>query len=125
MESIRIDLWIKMACLVRHRSDATDACRGGLVKINGRRAKPSALVRVGDEVELQKERTLNLVVLEIPQRQVARQQARELYRDESPPPPVRTDAAIGIETISGRERGAGRPTKKDRREIERLRKQGL
>ena len=42
---MRIDLWLKYVCLVKHRADATEACKGGHVKLNGQRVKPAATVR--------------------------------------------------------------------------------
>jgi len=50
-ERHRIDVWLKLVCLVKHRNEATEACRGGHVKINGLRVKPAASVREGDVVE--------------------------------------------------------------------------
>ena len=44
-ERHRIDVWLKLVCLIKHRSEAAEACRGGHVKINGQRAKPAAVVR--------------------------------------------------------------------------------
>jgi ribosome-associated heat shock protein Hsp15 len=111
----RIDLWLKHACVVRHRAEATDACKGGLVKINGRRVKPSADVRAGDLVELTEPRYRKLVVLGIPPKQASKEAARLLYRDETPEP---TPEQVAVR-IAMREDGSGRPTKKERREIER------
>lgn len=119
MESCRIDLWLKLVCLYRHRSEATEACRGGLVRINGRRAKPSSVVRLGDVVEFQKGHARKVVVLAVPERQASKQEAREMIRDESPPPPPRErDRMSGA--AETRERGAGRPTKKERRDLQRI-----
>ena len=113
--SARIDLWLKHACVVRHRTLATDACKGGLVKINGRRVKPSADVREGDVVELTEPRYRKLVVLAVPPKQASKEEARFLYRDETPEAPPEQVAI----RIAMREDGTGRPTKKERREIER------
>ena len=113
--SARIDLWLKHVCVVRHRAEATEACKGGLVKVNGRRVKPSADVRVGDLVELTEPRYRKLVVLGVPPKQASKEEARLLYRDETPPP-TPTEVAV---RIAMRDEGAGRPTKKERREMER------
>ena len=118
MDSLRVDLFLKWACLFRHRADATDACRGGLVKVNDRRIKPAASVRVGDLVEISGEWTRKYEILELPQRQLSKAASKEIVTDLSPPPPVKQKT----EPVMQREPGAGRPTKKDRREIERLRK---
>ncbi len=115
LSTARIDRWLKHACVVRHRAEATEACKGGLVKINGRRVKPSADVRTGDMVELTEPRYRKLVVLGVPPKQASKEEARLLYRDETPEAPPE-EVAI---RIAMREEGAGRPTKKERREIER------
>jgi ribosome-associated heat shock protein Hsp15 len=110
----RIDLWLKHACIVRHRTLATEACKGGLVKVNGRRVKPSADVREGDVVELTEPRYRKLVVLGVPDRQASKEESRALYRDETPEP---TPQQLAVR-LAMRDDGAGRPTKKERREIE-------
>lgn len=118
MDSLRVDLFLKWACLVRHRADATEACRGGIVKVNGQRIKPAGAVRVGDTVEISGEWTRRWEILAIPERQLSKEKARTIVNDLSPPRPVREK----VSPVMERDRGAGRPTKKERREIERLRK---
>lgn len=117
MERPRIDIWLKLVCLFKHRADATEACKGGKVKVNGLRAKPSALIRIEDVVEFQDaaDEYRRVVVREIPNGNVAKEIARTMYLDETP---VRPKAPLMVE----RERGAGRPTKKDRRDLERVRR---
>lgn len=117
MESSRIDLWLKLVCLYKHRSGAAEACAGGHVRINEKRAKPASLVRAGDLVELSSDRYRRVVVLGLPERPVSKAEAKTMYRDETPeqPPEVRIRVAV-------RDRGAGRPTKKQRREMERWRR---
>lgn len=116
MERHRIDHWLKLVCLFKHRGEATEACRGGHVKINGQRAKPAAPVREGDEVEfLLNDRFRKVVVVGLPQSQIARDVARTMYVDESP---VQQKAPVA----AFRDRGTGRPTKKERREIEKWRR---
>jgi ribosome-associated heat shock protein Hsp15 len=117
MEHPRIDLWLKHVCLVKHRSEATEACRGGLVKVNGLRVKPATPVRLDDVVELTEPRYRKVVVLSIPTKQAAKDAAREMYRDETPPPEPSLRGARSIE----RDSGAGRPTKRERREFDRWR----
>jgi ribosome-associated heat shock protein Hsp15 len=119
MERHRIDLWLKLVCLVKHRADATDACKGGKVKINGLRVKPSAVVKENDVVEFYDgaDHYRRVVVQSLPAGNVSKEDARTMYLDETP---ERTT----VEKVAmARERGAGRPTKKDRRDIERVRAQ--
>jgi len=117
MEQPRIDLWLKHVCLVKHRAEATDACRGGLVKVNAQRVKPASAVRVNDVVELTEPRYRKVVVLVIPSKQAAKDDARAMYRDETPAPDPSTSAGRGVD----RETGAGRTTKRERRDLQRWR----
>ena len=82
---MRIDLWLKYVCLVKHRADATEACKGGHVKLNGQRVKPAATVREGDAIEIVLgERFRRVVVSTIPAAQAAKELARAMYVDETP-----------------------------------------
>jgi len=112
----RIDLWLKHVCLFKHRSAASEALRGGIVKVNGERVKPASPVREGDLIEWYAGETLRrLVVKSIPAGQQSKEAARTMYEDQSPPPVPREITVI-------RDRGAGRPTKKQRREMDKLRR---
>ena len=112
-EPARIDHWLKLVCVFKHRSAAAAACEGGHVKINGNRAKPATRVRPGDLVELTEPRIRKLVVLGLPASSISKEAAREMYRDETPQEEARPPRAPVT-----REAGAGRPTKKERREID-------
>lgn len=113
----RIDHWLKLVCIFKHRTEATEACKGGLVKVNGQRVKPAFDLKEGDTVEYLKGDIYHRVsVVSLPEKQPSKEEARTMYVDHTPPQerdPVR---------IALRERGAGRPTKKERREIERIKK---
>ncbi|MEU6216032.1 RNA-binding S4 domain-containing protein [Streptomyces sp. NPDC047022] len=117
-ESVRIDSWIWSVRLVKTRSVGATACRGGHVRVNGERVKPAYAVRVGDEVRLRHEGRERIVVVKrLIRKRVGAPVAVQCYIDNSPPPPPREAVApAGL-----RDRGAGRPTKRDRRELERLR----
>jgi ribosome-associated heat shock protein Hsp15 len=114
----RIDTWLKLVCLFKHRADATEACKGGKVKINGNRVKPAAAVKEGDVVELYDggDHYRRVIVKQIPRTNVSKEIARTMYVDETP-----ARERIDVVTAIFRERGAGRPTKKDRRDIEKIR----
>ena len=118
MERHRVDLWLKLVCLFKHRADATDACKGGKVKVNGLRVKPAAPVKEGDVVEFYDaaDHYRRVIVSALPAGNISKELARTAYVDETP---ARENVAK-VATI-GRERGAGRPTKKDRREIDKVR----
>lgn len=117
-ESVRVDSWIWSVRLVKTRSMGATACRGGHVRVNGERVKPAYAVRVGDEVRLRHGGRARIVVVKrVIRKRVGPPVAAECYVDNSPPPPPREAVApAGV-----RDRGAGRPTKRDRRELERLR----
>ncbi|MFJ9561821.1 RNA-binding S4 domain-containing protein [Streptomyces fuscichromogenes] len=120
-ENVRIDSWIWAVHLIKTRSMGATACRGGHVQVNGERVKPAHSVRVGDEVRLRHEgRERVVIVKRLIRKRVGAPVAAVCYIDNSPPPPPReATAPIGI-----RDRGTGRPTKRDRRELERLRGPG-
>ncbi|MDT0465601.1 RNA-binding S4 domain-containing protein [Streptomyces gibsoniae] len=117
-KSVRIDSWIWSVRLIKTRSAGATACRGGHVRVNGERVKPAYAVRIGDEVRLRQEgRERVVVVKRLIRKRVGAPVAVQCYVDNSPPPPPREAVApAGV-----RDRGAGRPTKRDRREMERLR----
>ena len=112
MEEARADRWLWGIRLYKTRSLATDACRGGHVKINGTTAKPAATVKVGDRVVAHahgRERVFE--VTGIVDKRVAAPVAATCFVDHSPPPPERDDGAALIR----RDASTGRPTKRDRR----------
>src|SRR5688572_5538381 len=76
VDTSRIDVWLKLACVFKSRSEAAVACTGGHVRINDGRAKPAALVKVGDVLELTEPRFRRLVVLGIPERSIPKAEAR-------------------------------------------------
>lgn len=116
MERQRIDVWLKLVCLFKHRADATEACKGGKIKINGLRVKPATAVKQNDVVEFYDgaDHFRRVIVHALPAGNVSKEDARTMYVDETP---ARTNLE---KTAMMRERGAGRPTKRDRREMEKL-----
>jgi len=116
-EAGRVDSWIWSVRLAKTRSAASTACRAGHVKVNGTRVKPAHLVRAGDEVRVrQDERERVVVVVRVIAKRVSAPVAAECYIDNSPPLPPREQSV----QVAVRDRGAGRPTKRDRRSIDRL-----
>jgi ribosome-associated heat shock protein Hsp15 len=99
------------------RTAATDACRGGHVRVNGKPAKPATTVQVGDRVEATVgQRLRDLEVVEPLQKRVGAAVATNAFVDHSPPPPPKElDVSVFV-----RERGAGRPTKRERRALDRV-----
>ena len=116
--SARVDVWLWSVRQVKTRSAATSACRAGHVRINGDTAKPAQHVRVGDEIRYRVDGfDRHLVVERILLKRVGAPVARTAYTDVSVPRPSPMDAPAAII----RDRGAGRPTKKERRRLDALR----
>ena len=116
----RIDRWLCAVRLVKTRPMATRLCDGGHVRVNGHPATPSTKVRAGDEVHaLIADRERILDVVRPIETRVGAPVAVTCYIDRSPAPVVR-EVAPGIKAI----RGEGRPNKRLRREIERMRRAG-
>lgn len=115
----RVDQWLWAVRIYKTRSAATDACRGGHVKVNGASVKPASAVKPGDRVEARAyDRDRVLEVVRLIDKRVGAPIAAECLVDHSPPPPER-DPYVGPAFL--RESGAGRPTKRDRRQVDRLR----
>lgn len=117
-ERVRLDVWIWAVRLVKTRAAATEACRGGHVKLNGSAAKAAQPVRVGDEVRVRIHGFDRIVIVkQLLAKRVSAPLAADAIEDRSPPRPSAIDAA----QVPFRPRGAGRPSSRERREIDRLR----
>lgn len=117
-DTVRVDSWIWSVRLTKTRSQAAAACRAGHVRVNGDRVKAAHTVRPGDEVRLfHAGRERIVVVTRLVRKRVGAAVAAECLVDNSPPPPPRED----VVAVALRDRGAGRPTKRERRDLERLR----
>mgnify|MGYP000990654317 FL=1 len=115
-ESMRIDTWLWATRHVKSRSQATSAARAGHVKINGESVKAAQKVRVGDEVRLRVEGFDRvLIVRKLIVKRLGYPFAKLCYEDLSEPRP-----RLGV-AFAQRERGSGRPTKKERRDMEKFR----
>ena len=118
MDETRVDKWLWAVRMFKTRGLATDACRGGHVRVNGSPAKPAAVVRPGDRVEARVHgRARVLAVVRVIAKRVGPPVAAECLVDHTPPEP----AASGEPEVFARDRGAGRPTKRDRRRLDRFR----
>lgn len=119
VESTRVDKWLWAVRLTKTRPDAAEACRGGHVRVNDRPAKPATPVCPGDEVRARiGDRTRIVEVRRVIQRRVGAADAVTCYLDRSPAPP-----AVPYVPVAMRDRGAGRPTKRDRRVLDKWRSQ--
>ena len=117
MESARLDQWLWAVRIYKTRSSAAAACRSGQVRLNGSPAKASAVLRVGDRVAARLDGGDRLLeVTQVIAKRVGAPEAASCVVDHSPPLRGRDD------TVLRRQPGAGRPTKKDRRALDRLRR---
>ncbi|BDZ51672.1 hypothetical protein GCM10025867_39130 [Frondihabitans sucicola] len=118
LTSARVDAWLWAVRLYKTRSAATAACRAGHVRVNGERVKAAQTVREGDEIRAREGGFDRIVVVrKLLVKRVGAPIAATALTDLTPPPPPREEIAF----VPVRDRGSGRPTKRDRREIDRLR----
>ena len=121
MDELRIDKYLWAIRVYKTRTDATDACKGGKVRVNGSDIKPSKAVKVGDVITARKgvvAYTYKVLEL-IDKRQGAKLVPR--YAENLTPQEELDKLRAPVETFYlKRDRGAGRPTKKDRRQMEDL-----
>jgi len=118
---MRVDSWLWAVRLTKSRSVSTAACRAGHVKVNGTRVKPAANLKVGDTVTYRGERERIVEVVQLLTKRVGAPEATKAYVDHSPPVLPRE----AVPFVPVRDRGAGRPTKRERREIDKLRGRDL
>ena len=121
MEEVRIDKYLWSIRVFKTRSEATDACKGGKIRVNGADTKPSKAVKVGDTIVARKGAvTYTYKVLQL----IDKRQGAKLvpvYAENLTPEEELAKLRAPVETFFlKRDRGAGRPTKKDRRQMESL-----
>jgi ribosome-associated heat shock protein Hsp15 len=119
VQSVRVDKWLWAARVFKTRSLASGACDGGKVDVNEQSAKPAKALRPGDvvRVTLLQGRRRILKVIALDDRRGSATVARALYDDLTPPEPPRARWAAPPARVPG----AGRPTKRERRALDRLR----
>jgi len=118
MDAARIDSWLWAVRVYKTRSAATTACRAGHVRLNGDKVKAAQHVRIGDELRIRIagfDRIL--IVRQLLVKRVGAPLAAVAYEDRTPEREPQAMAGV-------RDRGAGRPTKRERRDIDRLRGRG-
>ena len=118
---VRMDKWLWAARLFKTRSLAADAIKGGKVKVDGNPVKPSREVKEGDVIQVQIEQLHKVVqVKTVIKNRVSAKQVPEVYNDLTPKEEYERIEFMHAYKAEWRDRGAGRPTKKERRMIERL-----
>lgn len=125
-ESVRLDVWLDVACLFKTRSEAKRACEGGKVAVNGDSAKPNRVLHEGDRIRITRGqgRHQNVIVRIVIEQHVKKSEARALYDDVTPKPtPEEIEARRVERAYRAAARAAGTPDRRRRRELRRL-KQG-
>ncbi|MEC3958145.1 RNA-binding S4 domain-containing protein [Nocardia sp. CDC153] len=113
----RVDSWTWAVRIFKTRSAAAAACRAGHVRVNGVPVKPAHSLKPGDEIRVRVNGLERIVIVEqLITKRVGAAVAVQCMIDKSPPPPDPQIAAL----MPRRDRGAGRPTKRERRETDRL-----
>ena len=117
---VRLDKWLDVACIFKTRSQASRACALNRVRINGQLAKSHRKLQLGDRLEVRiGDWTRILIVGELRDRSVSKAVARTLYEDLSPErPKLDLIDRLMRQPSAQREKGSGRPTKRERRRIE-------
>jgi len=114
-DAARVDAWLWAVRVFKTRSAATAACRAGHVRVNGEKAKAAQTVRPGDELRVRIAGFDRILVVRDPiSKRVGAAVAATAMEDRTPP-------RDPIPVVAQRDRGAGRPTKRERREIDRFR----
>ncbi|MEA1989024.1 MAG: RNA-binding S4 domain-containing protein [Pseudomonadota bacterium] len=118
MDKLRIDKWLWAARFFKTRGVALEAIKGGKVELNGMKPKPSKTLSVGDKLKItQVHRQVEVTVLVVSDKRGGAEQALTLYQLDSEVLNQRKPTA-DMALVGYREKGAGRPTKRDRRKID-------
>ncbi len=121
---MRVDKWLWAVRVFKTRTSATSACTSGRVKVNDEPAKPATKIVVGDLVEARRgDHHVIYRVKGLVEKRIGAKLVEENAEDLSPPKPKRSDPVLAPPG-GARLRGEGRPTKKERRDIDRLRGKG-
>lgn len=121
IEKLRIDKYLWAIRVFKTRSIATEACKAGKVKMGGLSLKPAHIVKVGEQYAIQKDQQKKIIqVLDLLEKRVDATKAAAYFQDLTPPELDPKFISVFNAPVLKRDRGAGRPTKRDRREIDDL-----
>lgn len=124
MNSLRLDKWLWAIRAFKTRSLASEACKGGRVKIEGVSAKASRDLKIGDIIEFKAGHLdKRIKVVQLIKNRVNATLAVQNYEDLTPPEEYERLEFINQMKVEKRDRGAGRPSKKDRRDIDKLKRE--
>ena len=120
-EPVRIDKWLWAVRLFKTRSLATEECKKGRVTIDGVQVKPSRVPKPGDIIKVRKNPvTYSYKVIGLVGKRIGAKLVHEYVEDITPPEELKILEMRAQMGSFGRDRGAGRPTKKDRRDLDRF-----
>ena len=118
MESVRIDKWLWAVRIFKTRAIAAEACKKGRVDIDNISAKPSRMIRIGDIVQVKKPPiTYSFKVIDLSQKRMGAKLVPEFMENVTPPEQYKILELSNASGFVDRQRGSGRPTKKDRRDL--------
>ena len=117
----RLDKWLWAIRVFKTRALATDACRAGVVEVNAQPAKPAREVHAGETVTVKQGLVLRtLIVVAVPESRVGAKLVPNFCTDMTPPEEFAKQREYRLQHVLAREKGSGRPTKRDRRDLDRL-----
>jgi len=126
-DSVRLDVWLDVACLFRTRSEAKRACEGGKIDVNGQGAKPNRAIREGDRLRIGRPfgRHQDVIVRIVIDQHVKKAESKVLYDDVTPAPtPEEIDLRRAERQFRASARAAGTPDRRRRREIRKFKERG-
>ncbi len=125
LSAVRLDVWLDVACLFKTRSQATAACKGGKVEVNGEQGKPHRLVRAGDELRISRVGKKQVVRVEgVAEHHLPKPEARLLYEDRTPAPTADELEQRWMRRQAGmRPPPTKAPGKRERRQLRRMKEE--
>ncbi len=130
MTSVRLDIWLDVACLFKTRSEAQKAIKGGKVDVNGENAKPQKGIKVGDVLDITRPfgRRMRVIVQGVTENHIPKAEARKLYEDVTPPPSPAEQQMLDLMKLAGpkrRHQSLGAPDRDERRRLRREKEWGI
>lgn len=122
-EELRIDKWLWCSRIFKTRTIATNACKGGKVKVDNISIKPARNVKIGEQIHVQLGQLNKVVkVKSIPRSRISPKQVIDVYTDITPSEEYERIEFMHAYKAEYRDRRTGRPTKKDRRILDKFKK---
>ena len=119
METVRIDKWLWAVRVFKTRTIAAEACKKGRVYVDNNSVKPARMIRIGDIVQVKKPPvTYSFKVIDISQKRMGAKLVSNFMENVTPPEEYEILEMNKLSGFVDRQRGTGRPTKKDRRDLE-------